>query len=118
MWMTAQGNEDKVSKAKDMITQAIIGLAITLGAYAITAFVTGKLSNSSSGIEPSNNTPVNAPAQTNDLVGSMKPCNAQGEGEKNGWCINKSKSKDVPLNCSTVSIPGSGQCDADEDCCL
>lgn len=48
LWMTAQGNEDKVSKAKDMITQAIIGLAITLGAYAITAFVTGKLTSTPS----------------------------------------------------------------------
>lgn len=43
LWMTAQGNEDNVTKAKDIVTQAIIGLAITLAAYAITAFVTGKL---------------------------------------------------------------------------
>jgi hypothetical protein len=43
LWMTAQGNDEKVTKAKDIVTQAIIGLAITLAAYAITAFVTGKL---------------------------------------------------------------------------
>ena len=43
LWMTASGNEEKVTKAKDIITQAILGLAITLGAYAITAFVTAKL---------------------------------------------------------------------------
>lgn len=48
LWMTASGSEDKVTKAKDIVTQAIIGLAITLGAYAITAFVTTKLNTSSS----------------------------------------------------------------------
>ncbi len=48
LWMTAQGNDEKVSKAKDIVTQAIIGLAITLGAYAITAFVTGKLTSTPS----------------------------------------------------------------------
>jgi len=47
LWMTASGNEEKVTKAKDIVTQAIIGLAITLGAYAITAFVTGRLNPSS-----------------------------------------------------------------------
>jgi len=46
LWMTASGNEDKVTKAKEIITQAIVGLAITLGAYAITAFVTTKLNTS------------------------------------------------------------------------
>lgn len=45
LWMTAQGNEEKVTKAKDIVTQAIIGLAITLGAYAITYFVTSKLNS-------------------------------------------------------------------------
>lgn len=43
LWMTASGNEEQVTKSKTIITQAIIGLAITLSAYAITAFVTEKL---------------------------------------------------------------------------
>lgn len=43
LWMTAAGNEDKVTKAKDIVTQAVIGLAVTLSAYAITAFVTSRL---------------------------------------------------------------------------
>ncbi len=46
LWMTAQGKEEQVTKAKDIVTQAIIGLAITLAAYAITAFVTAKLNPS------------------------------------------------------------------------
>lgn len=39
VWMTAQGNEEKVKKAKELITEAIIGLIIVLAAYAITYFV-------------------------------------------------------------------------------
>ncbi len=39
LWMTASGNEEQVTKAKKMITNAVIGMVITLAAYAITGFV-------------------------------------------------------------------------------
>lgn len=38
-WMLAGGDEAKVTKAKDTIRRAIIGLIITVSAYAITYFV-------------------------------------------------------------------------------
>ena len=38
-WMTAQGNEEKVKKAKSLIMNATIGLIITLSAYAISYFL-------------------------------------------------------------------------------
>ena len=38
-WMTARGNEQQVTKAKDLMRDAIIGLIIVLSAYAISAFV-------------------------------------------------------------------------------
>jgi hypothetical protein len=38
-WMTASGDEQKLTKAKDTIYRAIIGLIITAAAYAITGFV-------------------------------------------------------------------------------
>jgi len=38
-WMTARGKEELTTKAKDAITNAIIGLAIVVSAYAITNFV-------------------------------------------------------------------------------
>lgn len=34
-WMTAQGDDEKVVKAKDTITRAITGLIIVIGSYAI-----------------------------------------------------------------------------------
>ncbi len=39
LWMTARGNEEQVKKARDILTMAIIGLVIVIGAYAITRFV-------------------------------------------------------------------------------
>jgi len=36
-WMTAGGNDDKVSKAKTLLQQAVIGLVIIISAYSITA---------------------------------------------------------------------------------
>jgi uncharacterized membrane protein YwzB len=38
-WMTARGNEEGVKKAKETITNAVIGLVIILLSYAITKFV-------------------------------------------------------------------------------
>ena len=38
-WMTARGEEEKVEKAKDTITRALIGIIIVVGAYAIWRFV-------------------------------------------------------------------------------
>ena len=40
LWMTAQGYEEKVDKAKDIIKMAVIGLAVVLLSYSITLFVT------------------------------------------------------------------------------
>ncbi len=44
LWMTARGDESKVEKSKEIITAAIIGLAITVSAYAITVFVVSRFS--------------------------------------------------------------------------
>ena len=38
LWMTARGNEEQVTKAKELITSAVIGLVIVIAAYAITYF--------------------------------------------------------------------------------
>lgn len=43
LWMTAMGKEQQVTKAKDLITRAIVGLIIIVGAYAVSYFVTKML---------------------------------------------------------------------------
>jgi len=39
LWMTARGNQENVTKAKELIIAAVIGLLIVLAAYAISQFV-------------------------------------------------------------------------------
>jgi uncharacterized membrane protein YwzB len=48
LYMTAMGAPDKVKKAKDMLTQALLGLIIIVGAYALTSFVIDELTQASS----------------------------------------------------------------------
>ena len=45
MWMTAGGNEEKIEKAKKLISAAVIGLIIVLLAWAIVIFVVGVTGN-------------------------------------------------------------------------
>jgi hypothetical protein len=42
-WMTAQGEEEKVTRAKDTIIRSLIGLIIVIGAYAVWQFVFSRL---------------------------------------------------------------------------
>lgn len=44
LWMTAGGNQEKLSKAHSLIRSAIIGLIIVVGAYAISWFVISTMS--------------------------------------------------------------------------
>ncbi|MBI3290907.1 hypothetical protein HYZ76_01335 [Candidatus Falkowbacteria bacterium] len=43
LWMSSAGNEEKIDKAKRIMTSAFIGLLIVLAAYAITYFVIDKI---------------------------------------------------------------------------
>ena len=41
-WMTASGNEDKVTEAKKLLGAGIIGLLIVLAAWALAMFIIGR----------------------------------------------------------------------------
>jgi len=43
LWMTAGGDIEQVKKAKAILEQAIIGVAIVLASYAISEFVISRL---------------------------------------------------------------------------
>lgn len=54
-WMMARGNEEMVEKAKNTLTNAIIGIVIVMAAYAISYFILSQIStkalkNDTSGI--------------------------------------------------------------------
>jgi len=42
-WMTAQGNEQQVTKAKSLLMNAVIGIIIVFAAYALVAFIGDEL---------------------------------------------------------------------------
>lgn len=44
VWMTAQGQEEKIEKSKETISAAVIGLIIIMAAYALTQFIFDQLS--------------------------------------------------------------------------
>lgn len=44
-WMTARGDEAKITKAKDAMLAAIIGFILVTAAYALSSFVIGKLTS-------------------------------------------------------------------------
>ncbi len=48
-WMLARGNTEGVTKAKDILEAAILGLIVVMGSYAISRFVFDKLGATSSG---------------------------------------------------------------------
>ena len=43
LWMTARGNEEQLTKAKNVIIAAVTGLVIVVAAYAISWFVVSKM---------------------------------------------------------------------------
>lgn len=48
LWMTDHGKEEQVTKAKDTITAAVIGMVVVLASYAITNFVFSSVSGKTS----------------------------------------------------------------------
>jgi len=49
IWMTAAGDEKQVTKAKNILIQAVVGLVLTLSAYGITTFVINVLTGGGAG---------------------------------------------------------------------
>ncbi|TAL19965.1 hypothetical protein EPN90_02025 [Patescibacteria group bacterium] len=52
LWMSSQGEEEKVTKAKQVLTSAVIGLAIILSAMAIAQFVLRSLEEATGLVGP------------------------------------------------------------------
>lgn len=62
LWMTASGNEEQVAKATNIIKAAIIGLFITMSAYAITYFVASRVGGSAVGGDEAQPCPSQSPS--------------------------------------------------------
>lgn len=102
-WMTAGGEEEKITKAKDRIKNGVIGLGLCLLAFGITAFV-NNLVEKKFLKEPEVTAPIVVPG------GSGLPCRTNLDCEDqapNKFC-NTKKSKCVQCvndgDCSAVNI--------------
>ncbi|MBI2459055.1 MAG: IPT/TIG domain-containing protein [Parcubacteria group bacterium] len=49
LWMTAEGQEEKIAKAKKVLIGAVIGLLIAVSAFAIASFILSKLIGATTG---------------------------------------------------------------------
>lgn len=124
LWMTASGNEEQVTKATGIIKAAIIGLFITMSAYAITYFVTSKLggdgATSGGGGSPGSPPPPPVPTM------SISDCSNFGKpGGNGGGCLDAQYECDPPGTGSDDPYEGTslGKCSGSAggqlmDCCL
>lgn len=78
-WMTARGNSEAVTKSKDIMEAAVIGLLIVMGSYAISRFV------------------------FENLVGSVQ---SGSTAESTDASVIACRGKQVGDACTTNSLPG------------
>jgi len=64
IWMTAGGNEEQITKAKNTIKQSIIGLVIVIAAYAISYFVLSAFTSSTGQLGVDSSTITNTTVNT------------------------------------------------------
>lgn len=95
LWMTSNGEEDKISKAKRILKNAIIGLVIILSAWTITTYVISRITGSfSSALNPVN---FSGPPRifTNPGLSALGSCSVENVYPENNQ-------KDVPRNTSVI----------------
>jgi len=117
-WMTAAGSAEKVSKAKEKLMSASIGLVIVLSAYMISNFIFTKFLSSN---ESTSNNCTNLADGTN--CGNLQSCSS-------GKCVSDCNYQYSSGNCITHSectgedrTPVPGLCPEEEDkqnvyCCV
>lgn len=117
LWMTSAGEEERISKAKGILKDALIGLIIVLSAWGITTFIISRLMGA---VGLSGNEAPGGTASLNAGVGSIGACTVASTYPENGQT-------EVPRNTSimitfkedlqleSVCVNGSGDscaCDA------
>lgn len=113
LWMTAQGAAEQIEKAQNIVSAAIIGLFITMAAYAITSFVTGRLGNVASGGNTNN---ASAPVILGPPVSNK--CGDNDTLGKPTWCVTQNADYAVMEQaCTQGLVFGSLDCPRPQVCC-
>jgi len=92
LWMSSEGNEEKVAQAKKVLKNAIIGLIIILSAFAITTFILNKFMGAASYRAP---TSGGGPGSTGGGIGALGSCTLES-------VYPEPNQKEVPRNTSLV----------------
>ncbi len=75
LWMTSQGNEEKISQAKKLLAGSVVGLLIIFAAYAIAFFIVSQLSKATGanqqGLQPGQVQPLAQPGTCAYYVGTQ-----------------------------------------------
>lgn len=101
LWMTAGGNDEKVSQAKMIMRNAVIGLLIIFSAYAIVAFLIGRLSDATG------NGQACDPSSDSTRACTVGGCLGYQTCQANGFwsgCIQQDDSCLPTAECRVVSI--------------
>jgi|GEM_PF-453657 len=91
LWLISQGAEDKIKKAKEVITYSIIGVVIISGAYAITTFVGNAVFSSGGSTLPG--------AQGNTCSGNNGVCLTAKQCDDQGGLYNEPPTQQNQLGC-------------------
>ena len=102
VYLTSNGEEEKVTKAKNLLKNGVIGLLIILASWGIASFILSKLSGATNG-SGSGGSCTNGLVQACGCGGSMS-CNS---GSWSGCIGSSCASGDVkPTSCDASSNPG------------
>jgi len=105
IWMTSGGEEEKISRAKKILKNGVIGLVIIIASWAIATFVLSKLGGGSGG-------------GWGCIDGDISPCGCGGymvcEDGSWGACIGSDCSGNGPASCDVSPNPG---CQAENNIC-
>lgn len=82
LWMTSAGDDDKISQAKKILQNAIIGLVIILSSWAITTFILTRLFSAIGGIP--NETGTTNGVFNNPGLGAIGACTVENFYPENG----------------------------------
>lgn len=94
LWMTSDGDEEKITRAKGILRNAVIGLLIILSSWAIATFVLSQLVNAIGG-GGSNNINGGSGGLSNSGVGAIGACSIESNYPTHGQL-------DVPRNTSIM----------------
>ncbi len=95
LWMTSGGNEEKISVAKKILKNAVIGLIIILASWGITTFIINRVRDTLTGAGGTSQWQSTPSGFYNPGIGALGACSVESIYPEDGQ-------KDVPRNTSIM----------------